>query len=83
MEAQGTTSALDGGEWSVLRPGRALPQGKGSTVHNGQDAGWAADPVCIQRFEEKSLASARDLTWIASRPVRSQTLYWLSYPDSW
>jgi hypothetical protein len=45
MEAQGTTSALDGSEWSVLRPGRALPQGKGSTVHNGQDAGWASDPV--------------------------------------
>jgi hypothetical protein len=29
------TSALDGGEWSVSRPGRALPPGKGSAVPIG------------------------------------------------
>jgi hypothetical protein len=29
------TSALDGGEWSALRPGRALPPGKGSPVPIG------------------------------------------------
>jgi hypothetical protein len=27
------TSALDGGEWSASRPGRALPPGKGPPVH--------------------------------------------------
>jgi hypothetical protein len=32
-----TTSALDGGEWSVSRPGRALPPGKEPPVplHRG------------------------------------------------
>jgi hypothetical protein len=29
------TSALDGGEWSASRPGRALPPGKGPTVPIG------------------------------------------------
>jgi hypothetical protein len=27
-----STSALDGGEWSASRPGRALPPGKGPPV---------------------------------------------------
>jgi hypothetical protein len=29
------TSALDGGEWSASRPGRALPPGKGPPVPTG------------------------------------------------
>jgi hypothetical protein len=54
MEAQGgeeyssysfTTSALDGGEWSASRSGRALPPGKGPPVPIGQEAGWAPEPV--------------------------------------
>jgi hypothetical protein len=36
------TSALNGGEWSASRPGRALPQGKGLPVSSGKDAGWAS-----------------------------------------
>jgi hypothetical protein len=40
-----TTSALDGGEWSESRPGRALPPGKGPPVLIGQEAGWAPEPV--------------------------------------
>jgi hypothetical protein len=36
-----------GGEWSASRPGRALPPGKGPTVHTGQEAGWASEPVWI------------------------------------
>jgi hypothetical protein len=49
MEAQGERrysffsfmiSALDGGEWSASRPGRALPPGKGPPVHAVQEAGW-------------------------------------------
>jgi hypothetical protein len=48
------TSALDGGEWSATRPGRALPPGKGSPVPIGQDAGWATESVWTQRLEEKS-----------------------------
>jgi hypothetical protein len=58
-------SALDGGEWSESRPGRALPPGKvrpGSIV---QEDGLAPQPVWTQRLKEKSLASAGDRTSIA------------------
>jgi hypothetical protein len=50
-----STSALDGGEWSVSRPGRALPPGKGPPVPIAQEAGWDPEPVWIQRLEEKSV----------------------------
>jgi hypothetical protein len=59
------TSALDGGEWSASRPGRALPPGKGPPVPIVQEAGWAPEPVWTQRIEEKSFAPARDRTPIA------------------
>jgi hypothetical protein len=55
-----TISALDGGEWSASRPGRALPPGKGPPVPSGQEAGWAPEPVRTQRLEEKSFAPAGD-----------------------
>jgi hypothetical protein len=35
-----TTSALEGGEWSASRPGRALPPGKGPPIPIVQEAGW-------------------------------------------
>jgi hypothetical protein len=53
-------SALDGGEWSVSRPGRALP-----TVPIVQEAGWSSKPVWTQRLQEKYSAPARDRTSIA------------------
>jgi hypothetical protein len=34
------TSALDGGEWSASRPGRALAPGKELPVPSEQEAGW-------------------------------------------
>jgi hypothetical protein len=37
-----SNSALESGEWSASRPGRALPPGKGPIV---QEAGWATEPV--------------------------------------
>jgi hypothetical protein len=37
------TSALDGGEWSASRPGRALAPGNGPPVPIVQEAGWATD----------------------------------------
>jgi hypothetical protein len=58
------TSALDGGEWSASRPGRALPLGKGPPVPIVQEAGWTPEPVWTQRLEEKSFAPARDRTSI-------------------
>jgi hypothetical protein len=45
-----TTSALDGGEWSASRPGRALPPGKGPPVPIVQKAAWAPEPVWTQRL---------------------------------
>jgi hypothetical protein len=57
-----TTSALDGGEWSVSRPGRALPPEKGPAVPIVQEAGWAPEPVWTQRLQEKSFAPAGDRT---------------------
>jgi hypothetical protein len=50
------TSALDGGEWSASRPGRASPPGKGTPVPIVQEAGWAPEAVWTQGPEEKSSA---------------------------
>jgi hypothetical protein len=55
-----TTSALDGGEWSASRPGRALATGKGPPVPTVQEAGWTPEPVWTQRLEEKSSAGDRN-----------------------
>jgi hypothetical protein len=54
-----STSALDGGEWSASRPGRALPPEKGPPVPIVQEAGWAPEPVWTKRLEEKSFAPCR------------------------
>jgi hypothetical protein len=54
-----TTSALDGGEWSASRRGRALPPGKGPPVLIVQEAGWAPEPVWTQRLEQKILCPCR------------------------
>jgi hypothetical protein len=67
------TSALEGGEWSASRPGRALPPGKeppgthctggwvGPTA--GMDAGVRGKILCLCRGSNPG------------RPVRSQSLY--------
>jgi hypothetical protein len=73
------TWALDGGEWSAARPGRALAQGKGLPVPIVQEAGWAPEPVWTQ-VRGKILCRCRGSN--PDRPVRSQTLYWLRYPGS-
>jgi hypothetical protein len=65
------TSALEGGEWSASRPGHALPP-----VPTICEAGWAPEPVWTQRPDETSSACRESNP---GRPVRSQTLYWLSY----
>jgi hypothetical protein len=39
------TPALNGGELSASRPGRALVPGKGPPVHTGQEAGWTSELV--------------------------------------
>jgi hypothetical protein len=63
------TSALEGGEWSASRPGRALPPGKGPPVPTEQEAGWAPETVWTQRLEEKSSASVGDRTPVVQSVV--------------
>jgi hypothetical protein len=67
--------ALDGGEWSASRPGRALPP-----VPIVQAAGWAPEPVWTQRLEEKSSASVGDRTPIVQSVVRHYT-DWATWSD--
>jgi hypothetical protein len=59
------SSPFYGGEWSASRSSRALVPGKGLPVPIVQEAEWAPEPVCTQRIEEKSFASAGDRTPIA------------------
>jgi hypothetical protein len=54
-----TTSALDEGEWSASRPGRALPSGERTPGTIVQEAAWAPEPVWTQRLEEKSSCFCR------------------------
>jgi hypothetical protein len=76
-----TTSALDEGEWSASRPGRALPPGKGPPVPIVQEAGWAPEPVWTQEARGKILSPLPGIEPRSpGRPARSQTLYCLSYP---
>jgi hypothetical protein len=74
-------SALEGGEWSPSRPGRALPPGKEPPVPIVQEAGWAPEPVWTQRLEEKSSASVGDRTATVLSVVRHCTDWatWLLY----
>jgi len=45
-------SALDGGEWSASRHGRALPPGKGHEAPIGKKSGWASELVWTQTLED-------------------------------
>jgi hypothetical protein len=73
------TSAIDGGEWSSSRPGRALPRGKDPRYPLYRRLG-GSQRLCAQRIEEKSLPLPGIEPRSPGRPVCSQTLYWLSYP---
>jgi hypothetical protein len=72
------TSALEGGEWSASRPGRALPLGKEPPVTHCT-GGWVGPRAGLDaEVRGKILCLCRGLNSI--HPVRSQKLYWLSYP---
>jgi hypothetical protein len=45
-----STSALDGGERSASRPGRALPPGKEPPVPIWQEGGWALETVWTENM---------------------------------
>jgi hypothetical protein len=67
------TSALKGGGWSAPRPGRFTPEKDPISIV--KEAGWAPGPVWTVR---KNLAHIGIRS--PDRPVRSQSLYRLSYP---
>jgi hypothetical protein len=64
------TSSVIGGEWSALRPGRALPPRKGPAVLIVWEAGWAPELVWTQRLEAKCFASAGDRIPVVQSVVR-------------
>ena len=64
-----STSALDGGGWSTLRPGRFTP-GK-APVPIVQEADWTRGPV--RKISPPPGIRSPD------RPARSESLYRLSY----
>jgi hypothetical protein len=68
-----STSVLAGGERSVSRPGRALPPGNRPPVLIGKKAGWALEPVWMQKLEDKSSVSVRDRTPVVKSVVRHCT----------
>jgi hypothetical protein len=69
--------ALQGMSGQLHAPATLSPPGKEPPVPIVQEAGWAPEPVWTQRLEEKSCLCRGSHP---GRPVRSQTLYWLSYP---
>jgi hypothetical protein len=74
-------SALDGGEWSASRPGRALPPAKGPPgIHF--TGGWVGLRAGLDtEARGKILLPLPGIEPRSSgRPSRNQTLYWLSYP---
>jgi hypothetical protein len=67
------TSALDGGECSASRPGRALSPGKEPPSPIVQKAGRASELVWTQRVEEKSFPSAGDRKLVVQSVVTHYT----------
>jgi hypothetical protein len=57
-----------------------LPPGKGPPVPIVQEAGWAPEPVWLQRLEEKSSAPVGDRTPIVQPVVRHYTAWATAAP---
>jgi hypothetical protein len=67
------TSALEGGEWSASRPGRALPPGKEPPVPTVQEAGWAPEPVWDAEVRRQTLWPYRESNLDIPTVVRHET----------
>jgi hypothetical protein len=74
-------SALPGGERSASRPGRFTP---GERAHGSHWIGGGVDPRAgLEDVEKRKFLILPGLELRPfDRPVRSQSLYRLSYPDS-
>jgi hypothetical protein len=69
-----------GDEWSASRPGRALPQGE-RIPGTHCTGGWVGRRASLDTEVREKISCLRRGS-NPDRPVRSQTLYWLSYPGS-
>jgi hypothetical protein len=73
------TSALEGGEWSASRPGRALFPGEWAPGTHCT-GGWVGPRAGLEgRVGEKSSASLEDRTPVAQSVARQCTVTNLSY----
>jgi hypothetical protein len=72
---QFSTSALDGGEWSASRPGRALAPGEDPRTHC--TGGWMGPRAGLDTEATRKILSPLPGMEPRSpgRPARSQTLY--------
>jgi hypothetical protein len=70
-----TASALDRGERSASRPGRALPPGKGIPVPVYRKLGGPRAGLDTEATEKNLLPLSGIERRSPARPVRSQTLY--------
>jgi hypothetical protein len=68
------TSALVGGEWSVSRPSHFTSGGKASGTH--WMGGWVGPRAGLDDVEKRKFLT---LPGLELRPVRSPSLYRLSY----
>jgi hypothetical protein len=75
-----STSALDEGEWSASRPGRAFTPGERTPgIHC--TGGWVGPRAGLDTEDRGKIVCPRRGS-NPGRPARSQTLYCLSYPGS-
>jgi hypothetical protein len=73
------TSALNGREWSALRPGCLTP-GKKPLVPTGQESGWASE-MPKRCGTQRNFLPCRESN--PGRPACSPLLYQLIYPGSY
>jgi hypothetical protein len=75
------TSALVGGEWSVLRPGRFTSGERAPGTH--WIGSWVGPRVGLEDVERRKMLLLPGLgPRPLGRPARSQSLYLLSYPET-
>jgi hypothetical protein len=74
------TLALDGGEWSVSRPGRFTPRERAPGTH--RMGGWMVPRTVLDAVVKRKIPSPRRES-NSDRPARSLALYRLSYHGSW
>jgi hypothetical protein len=77
-----STPALDGGEWSTSRPGRALaPEERTPGTHC--TGGWVVPRAGLDTEARRKILTPLPgiELQLPGSPARSQTLYWLSYPE--